>query len=102
MRVLVRPALQLRDAFGHFRHGFFQLQNALLKGFCKISRTRRISCNNTKPNIGLQKTKIGFICTAALKPFHFITDCDIFKILRHDTLARILITLKPISLFGMF
>jgi hypothetical protein len=57
--VLVRPALQLRDAFGLFRHGFFQLQNALLKGFCKTSRTRRISCNNTKPNIGLEKRKLG-------------------------------------------
>jgi hypothetical protein len=53
LQVLVRPALHLRDAFGHFRHGFFQLQYALLKGFCKIS------CNNTKPNIGLEKRKLG-------------------------------------------
>ena len=31
LRVLVHSALQLLDALGHFRHGFFQLQNALLK-----------------------------------------------------------------------
>jgi hypothetical protein len=31
LRVLVQLALQLLDALGHLRHGFFQLRNALLK-----------------------------------------------------------------------
>jgi hypothetical protein len=54
LRVLVQPALQLRDAFGHFRHGFFQLQNALLKDFLKYHGHAEFHAMIPGPILGLK------------------------------------------------